>query len=86
MRHTEQVAKQLNEGKAPEDVEISLSLSEIKLLHAKWIYEMYEYFRGRIDLVLNGFESEWIREVLKNSNDVFETIENPFFASANDKN
>ena len=86
MRHTEQVAKQLNEGKAPEDVEISLSLSEIKLLHAKWIYEMYEYLRGRTDLVLNGFESEWIREAVKKSNDVFETIENPFFASANDKN
>ena len=86
MRHTEQAAKQLNEGKAPADVEISLSLSEIKLLHAKWIYEMYEYLRGRTDLVLNGFESEWIREAVKKSNDVFETIENPFFASANDKN
>ena len=51
MWYTEQVAKQLNEGKAPADVEVSLNLSEIKPLHAKWIYEMYEYLRGRSDLV-----------------------------------
>ena len=53
MWYTEQVAKQLNEGKAPADVEVSLNLSEIKPLHAKWIYEMYEYLRGCSDLVLN---------------------------------
>ena len=35
MWYTEQVAKQLNEGKAPADVEVSLNLSEIKPLHAK---------------------------------------------------
>ena len=27
-------------------VTVSLSLSEIKPLHEKWIYEMYEYLRG----------------------------------------
>ena len=35
-------------------VKVSLNLSEIKPLHTKWIYEMYEYLRGRSDLVLNG--------------------------------
>ena len=85
MWYTEQVAKQLNEGKAPADVEVSLNLSEIKLLHAKWIYEMCEYLRGRSDLVLNGFESG-ITEAVKKSNEVFERIENPFLASKNDKN
>ena len=70
MRHTEQVAKQLNEGKAPADVEVSLNLSEIKPLHAKWIYEMYEYLRGRSDLVLNGFQSAGITEVVEKSNEV----------------
>ena len=53
MWYTEQVAKQLNEGKSPADVEVSLNLSEIKPLHAKWIYEMYEYLQGCSDLVLN---------------------------------
>ena len=86
MWYTEQVAKQLNEGKAPADVEVSLNLSEIKPLHAKWIYEMYEYLRGRSDLVLNGFESAGITEAVEKSNEVFERIENPFLASRNDKN
>ena len=53
MWYTEQVTKQLNEGKSPADVEVSLNFSEIKPLRAKWIYEMYEYLRGCSDLVLN---------------------------------
>ena len=86
MWYTEQVAKQLNEGKAPADVEVSLNLSEIKPLHAKWIYEMYEYLRGRSDLILNGFESAGITEVVGKSNEVFERIQNPSLVSRNDKN
>ena len=68
MWYTEQVAKQL-EGKAPADVEVSLNLSEIKPLHAKWIYEMYEYLWGRSDLVLNGFESAGVTEAVEKSNE-----------------
>ena len=34
MWYTEQVAKQLNEGKAPADIEVSLNSSKIKPLHA----------------------------------------------------
>ena len=86
MWYTEQVAKQLNEGKAPADVEVSLNLSEIKPLHAKWIYEMYEYLRGRSDLVSNGFGSAGITEVVEKLNEVFERIENTFLGSRNDKN
>ena len=69
MWYIEQVAKQLNEGKAPADVEVSLNLSEIKPLHAKWIYEMYEYLWGRSDLVLNGFESAGVTEAVEKSNE-----------------
>ena len=86
MCYIEQVAKQLNEGKAPADVEVSLNLSGIKPLHAKWIYEMYKDLRERSDLVLNGFESAGITEMVEKSNEVFERIENPFLASRNDKN
>ena len=73
MWYTEQVAKQLNESKAPADVEVSLDLSEIKPLHAKWIYEMYEYLRGRSDLVWNGLESAGIIEAVEKTNEVLET-------------
>ena len=75
MWYTEQLAKQLNEGKAPADVKVSLNLSEIKSLHAKWIYEMYKYLQGRSDLVLNGFESAGVTEAVEKSNEVFERIE-----------
>ena len=77
--------KQLNEGKASADVKVSLNLSKIKPLHAKWVYEMYEYLRRRSDLVLNGFESVGITEVVEKSNEVFEIIENPFLAYRNNK-
>ena len=67
-------------------VKVSLNLSEIKPLHAKWIYEMYEYLRGRSDLVSNGFGSAGITEVVEKLNEVFERIENTFLGSRNDKN
>ena len=86
MWYTEQVAKQLNKGRAPADAEVALNLSEIKPLRAKWIYEMYEYLRGYSDLVLNDFELAGITEAVKKSNEVFERTENLFLASRNDKN
>ena len=86
MWYTEKVAKKLNESKAPADVEVSLNLSEIKPLHVKWVYEMYEYLRGRSDLVFNGFESPEIIELVKKSNEVFERIGKLFLVSRSDKN
>ena len=50
-----------------------MNLSEIKPLHAKWIYEMYEYLRGRSDLVWNDFESAGITEAVEKTNEVLET-------------
>ena len=38
--YTEQVTKQLNEGKDPADVEVSLNLSQVKPRHAKWIFDV----------------------------------------------
>ena len=55
--YTEQVTKQLNEGKDPADVEFSLNLSQVKPLYAKWIFEMYKYLQGCIDLIINGFKA-----------------------------
>ena len=86
MWYTEQVAKQLNEVKAPADVDVSVNLSEIKPLHAKQIYEMYEYLRRCSELVLNDFESVGTTEAFEKSNEVFKRIKNLFLASRNDKN
>ena len=35
IRHTEQVTKQLNEGRDPSDIKVSLNLPQVKPLHAK---------------------------------------------------
>ena len=78
--YAEQVTNQLNEGKDPADVAVSLKLSEVKPLHAKWIVEMYEYLQGRNDLVFNGFRAVGITEAVEKANEVFHRVENPFHA------
>ena len=65
MWYAEQVAKQLDEGKAPADVEVSLNLSEIKPLHENGSMRCTR--RGRSDLVLNCSESAGITEAVKKS-------------------
>ena len=40
--YAERVSRQLTNGKLPGDVKVSLKLSNLKPLHAKWVVEMYE--------------------------------------------
>ena len=54
---TEQVTKLFNEGKDPADVQRSLNLSQVRPLHAKWIFEMYKYLQGRSDLITSGLKA-----------------------------
>ena len=49
------VSDQFN-GKSPEDVKVSLKLTDLKSLHAKWEFEMYEYFKEQKEPVVKGFE------------------------------
>lgn len=79
------VAEQLEKGKAPADVNVSVNLSEIKPLHAKWIVLMYNYLKGRQDLIVNGFRSAGITEAVEKANEVYQRIENPFLALKNTK-
>ena len=62
--YTEQATKQLNKGKNPADVEVSLNLSQIKPLHANRIFERCKYLQGRIDLIINGFKVAGISEAV----------------------
>ena len=43
LRYSDQVIRALDEGKDIKDVEISLNLSIVKPLHAKWLIEMYNH-------------------------------------------
>ena len=76
--YTEQVTKQLNEGKDPADVEVLLNLSQIKPLHAKWIFEMCKYLQGLNDLIINGLKAAGITEAVEKANEVFHRMESPF--------
>ena len=56
--YSDQVIRALDEGKDIKDVEISLKLSIVKPLHAKWLIEMYDYItssEGR-DVCLKGWK------------------------------
>ena len=56
--YSDQVIRALDEGKDIKDVEISLKLSIVKPLHAKWLIEMYNHMtssEGR-DICLKGWK------------------------------
>ena len=56
--YSDQVIRALDEGKDIKDVEISLKLSIVKPLHAKWLIEMYNHMtssEGR-DVCLKGWK------------------------------
>ena len=76
--YTERVSKQLMNGKAPGDVKVSLKLSDLKLLHAKWIVEMYGYLKQQTESVVKGFEKAGILEAVKMAQEVYARCENVF--------
>ena len=56
--YTDQVIRALDEGKDIKDVKISLKLSIVKPLHARWLIEMYNHMtssEGR-DVCLKGWK------------------------------
>ena len=74
----ERVRRQLTNGKSPGDVEVSLKLSDLTLLHAKRVVEMYEYLKQQKESVIKGFEKAGIMEAVKSAQDVYTRRENPF--------
>ena len=76
--YAERVSKQLMNGKAPGDVKVSLRLSDLKPLHAKWIVEMYGYLKQQKESVVKGFEKAGILEAVKMAREVYARCENPF--------
>ena len=72
------VSKQLSNGITPGRVKVSLKLSDLKPLHAKWIVDTYIHLRKQNDSVIKGFDAAVITETIKVANDVFTRVENPF--------
>ena len=74
---SQQVSQQLEKGIRPADVKVSLNLTELKIMHAKWISELYDYLCAQDEIILNGFKAG-ITEAVESANAVLERIENPF--------
>ena len=76
--YADRVSSQLSRGIAPGDVKVSLKLSDLKPLHAKWIVETYEYLKKQNETILKGFDKAGITDAIKSANDVYAKCENPF--------
>ena len=78
--YSEQVSKQLEEGKEPEDVKVDTRLSIMKPLSAKWITSAYDNFRSDSRIVRGGFVEAGIVEALDQDETEYqaESDEDPF--------
>ena len=74
-RYAEGVSRQLRNEKSPGYVKVSLKLSDLKPLYAKWVVEIYEYLK---ESVITGFENAGIMEAVKSAQDIYTRCENPF--------
>ena len=74
----EQVAKQLQKGIPPADIQVSLNLGELKVMHARWISALYDYLCDLKEIILNGFKAAGITEAVESASAVLQRIENPF--------
>ena len=66
-----EIPKQIKEGIASPDVKVSLKLSVIKPLHAKWIVDFHHQLKADKEMILNWFRAARISEAIEN-------MENPF--------
>ena len=78
MVRTDRVSEPLTKGVAPDEVKVSMKISDLKPLDAHWIVDMYTYLKQQKESILNGFDKAGIIEAVKSANEVFATIENPF--------
>ena len=73
-----ELAKQLSNKVAPGDVKVSLTLSDLKPLHARWIVETYNHLKHQNDSIIKGSDAAGISETITSANDIFTRVENPF--------
>jgi len=76
--YAERVSKELTNGKAAGDVKVSMKLSDLKPLHAKWVVDIYAYLKQQKDSIIKGFEKAGILEAVKMAQEVYARNENPF--------
>ena len=76
--YAEQVSRQLQRGINATDVKVSLKLSDIKVLHAQWIVDTYEYLKIHREFIVNGFAAAGITEAFTDAQSIVTRVDNPF--------
>ena len=61
---TNEVQKQLESGKQPENVQIDTNLSILRSLHAKWVTSFYDSIQNNKSIVTNGWDRAGITNFL----------------------
>ena len=75
----DQVFTQLQNGKDPTSVKISSKWSDLRPISARWILDCcYNHVIKERDMIFRGFSSVDISEVVQNTEDIYEKIENSF--------
>ena len=74
--YSEQVSKQLQDGKEPEDVKVDTRLFIMKPLGAKWITSAYDYLKRETGIIHNGFVEAGIVAAIEN--ETSEAEDDPF--------
>ena len=69
------VSQQHEKGIQSVDVKVSLGLIELKVMHAKWIMELYNHLYNQNEIILNRFKAAGITETVESANTVLERIE-----------
>ena len=54
------------------DFKVSLGLIERKVMHAKWILELYNHLCHQNEIILNGFKAASITGAVESANTVIE--------------
>ena len=72
-----QVSQQLEKGIQQADVKVSLGFIDLKVMHAKWILELYHHLCHQNEIILNDFKATSITEAVESANALLERIENP---------
>ena len=75
---SKQGPQQLEKGIQLAYVKVYLGLIEPKVMHAKWIFKLYNHLCHQNEIILDGFKAASFTEAVESANTVLERIENPF--------
>ena len=75
-RYTDEIQKQMDNGKGVYEVDVDTRLTRMKPIHARWVIGLFDKLRNSEKMIANGFKAAAITEALDPEKDFGE--EDPF--------